>query len=180
MRPTYIYILLGLLSFMLPSCLKDNKEIFDKPAAARIDALIAEEKPSSSCAQGLAYGVLCWPRLLGSWLHAPDEFENGHVTMAGDNVDPELQATSEYSIVRDQGPVLTFPTYNEVIHSLASASLGYPEGIQGDYEFAILSATADTVRLLGKKWGNEMRLVRIPDAVVSRSRSSVSSMSAKG
>ena len=50
-----------------------------------------------------------------------------------------------------------------MIHSLASASLGYPEGIQGDYEFAILSATADTVRLLGKKWGNEMRLVRIPD-----------------
>lgn len=44
MRPTYIYILLGLLSFILPSCLKDNKEIFDKPAAARIDALIAEEK----------------------------------------------------------------------------------------------------------------------------------------
>ena len=28
MRPTYIYILLGLLSFMLPSCLKVNKESF--------------------------------------------------------------------------------------------------------------------------------------------------------
>ena len=47
MRPTYIYILLGLLSFMLPSCLKDNKEIFDKPAAARIDASSLTEKPSS-------------------------------------------------------------------------------------------------------------------------------------
>ena len=164
MRPTYIYILLGLLSFMLPSCLKDNKEIFDKPAAARIDALITEEKALLEAApKGWRMEYYAGRDYSGPGFTLLMKFENGHVTMAGDNVDPELLATSEYSIVRDQGPVLTFPTYNEVIHSLASASLGYPEGIQGDYEFAILSATADTVRLLGKKWGNEMRLVRIPD-----------------
>ena len=164
MRPTYIYILLGLLSFMLPSCLKDNKEIFDKPAAARIDALIAEEKALLEAApKGWRMEYYAGRDFSGPGFTLLMKFENGHVTMAGDNVDPELRATSEYSIVRDQGPVLTFPTYNEVIHSLASASLGYPEGIQGDYEFAILSASADTVRLLGKKWGNEMRLVRIPD-----------------
>ena len=122
---------------MLPSCLKDNKEIFDKPAAARIDALIAEEKALLEAApKGWRMEYYAGRDYSGPGFTLLMKFENGHVTMAGDNVDPELLATSEYSIVRDQGPVLTFPTYNEVIHSLASTSLGYPEGIQGDYEFA--------------------------------------------
>ena len=164
MRPTYIYALLGVLTLLLPSCLKNNKEMFDKPAAARIDALISEEKALlESAPKGWRMEYYAGRNYSGPGFTLLMKFENGHVTMAGDNVDPELLATSEYSIVRDQGPVLTFPTYNQVIHALASASLGYPEGIQGDYEFAILSAKADTIQLLGKKWGNEMRLIRISD-----------------
>ena len=138
MRPTYIYALLGVLTLLLPSCLKNNKEIFDKPAAVRIDALISEETALlESAPKGWRMEYYAGRNYSGPGFTLLMKFENGHVTMAGDNVDPELLATSEYSIVRDQGPVLTFPTYNQVIHALASASLGYPEGIQGDFDFAL-------------------------------------------
>ena len=87
MRPTYIYILLGLLSFMLPSCLKDNKEIFDKPAAARIDALIAEEKALLEAApKGWRMEYYAGRDYSGPGFTLLMKFENGHVTMAGDNV----------------------------------------------------------------------------------------------
>ena len=36
------------------------------------------------------------------------------------------------------------------------------DGIQGDYEFSILRATADSIVLRGRKWKNEMVLTRLP------------------
>ena len=44
MHKKSLYTLLGLLALLLlPSCLKDSKEIFDRSAAARIDELVAKD-----------------------------------------------------------------------------------------------------------------------------------------
>ena len=80
----------------------------------------------------------------------------------GDVLDPEEKATSDYAVVKDQGPTLSFNVYNKVIHPLAEAWLGNPDGIQGDYEFSILRATTDSIVLRGRKWKNEMVLTRLP------------------
>ena len=89
-------------------------------------------------------------------------FRNGKATMASDASDTAVFYTSDYDVVKDQGPVLTFNTFLEPIHSLAGGMASFPEGRQGDYEFSILSTSADTIRLRGKKWGNEMMLTRNP------------------
>jgi len=54
--------------------------------------------------------------------------------------------------VNDNCPVLTFNTYNNIMHIWADPrqdGLGY----EGDYEFLILEATPERVRLKGKKYG---------------------------
>lgn len=158
-----IYVLLGLAALLLPSCLKDDKQFFDQPAAARIDALVAQDKQLlESAPEGWRLSYYAGRDYSGPGYSILMKFADGHVTMMGDNADPELVATTAYDVVKDEGPVLTFNTYNAVLHPLASASLGHPEGIQGDYEFSMRATSSDTIRLVGKKWGNEMLLTRLP------------------
>lgn len=164
MKKFFAYTLLCLLALSLPSCLRDEKQLFDSSPAVRLDETIAHDKQILEAApQGWILQYYAGKDYTGAGYTLLMKFEHGRVTMMGDNVDPELQVSTPYDVVKDQGPVLTFPTFNGVIHPLASASLGHPEGIQGDYEFAILEASEDKVRLRGKKWKNEMILTRLPE-----------------
>ena len=69
---------------------------------------------------------------------------------------------SDYDVVQIKAPCSRSITYNEALHFLASAALGYPDGIQGDYEFAFISTSTDVINLRGKKWKNNMTLTRMP------------------
>lgn len=163
MKKLFAYTLLSLLTLGLPSCLRDDKQLFDSSPAARLDQTIAQDKQLlESAPQGWILQYYAGKNYTGAGYTLLMKFEHGRVTMMGDNGDPELVATTEYNVVKDQGPVLTFPTFNGVIHPLASASLGHSEGIQGDYEFAILEASPERIRLRGKKWENEMILTPLP------------------
>lgn len=164
MKKLFLYTLLSLLSLGLSSCLRDEKQLFDGSPAARVDRAVAEDKLllESAAPQGWILQYYAGKDYTGPGYTLLMKFEHGKVTMMGDNGDPELVATTDYDIVKDQGPVLTFPTFNGVIHPLASAWLGHAEGIQGDYEFAILEASTERIRLRGKKWGNEMILTPLP------------------
>jgi hypothetical protein len=56
------------------------------------------------------------------------------------------------------GPVLSFDEYNDIFHFFSDPSYdiggGPGKGLEGDFEFLILKATADTVKLKGRKTGN--------------------------
>ena len=139
MKKLFAYTLLSLFTLGFSSCLRDDKQLFDSSPATRLDAIITQEKQLlESSPQGWILQYYAGKDYTGAGYTLLMKFENGKVSIMGDNGDPELIATSDYDIVKDQGPVLTFPTFNAVIHPLASASLGHPEGIQGDYEFVIL------------------------------------------
>ena len=164
MKKLFAYTLLSLFTLGFSSCLRDDKQLFDSSPATRLDAIITQEKQLlESSPQGWMLQYYAGKDYTGAGYTLLMKFENGKVSIMGDNGDPELIATSDYDIVKDQGPVLTFPTFNAVIHPLASASLGHPEGIQGDYEFVILETSQDRIRLRGKKWKNEMTLTRLPE-----------------
>ena len=51
------------------------------------------------------------------------------------------------------------------MHEKAQTSSQNVNGEEGDYEFLILKATADTIHLKGKKWGNHMYLTRLAENV---------------
>lgn len=153
---------LGLMVATLPSCLKDDKANFSGSPAARLDEAVKENKQIlESAPNGWSLGYYAGRNYSGPGFTLTLKFKDGKAYIMGDNKDATTVGVSEYDIVKDQGVVLTFPTYNSVIHELAGASQGYPEGLQGDYEFAILEANANFIRLRGKKWKNEMILTPI-------------------
>ncbi len=153
---------LGLMVATLPSCLKDDKANFSGSPAARLDEAVKVNKQIlESAPNGWALGYYAGRNYSGPGFTLTLKFKDGKAYIMGDNKDATTVGVSEYDVVKDQGVVLTFPTYNSVIHELAGASQGYPEGLQGDYEFAILEANANFIRLRGKKWKNEMILTPI-------------------
>ena len=66
--------------------------------------------------------------------------------------------TSDYRIVNGRGVVLTFDTYNALLHYWSQPSGTDYDGYASDYEFTFVSASPDSVILRGVKHGNLLRM----------------------
>lgn len=112
--------------------------------------------------------------------------KNTSVTIAGDNVwigGKYKESTSMFEVITDDGPVLTFNTFNPIFHLFATpdnvvgngapTDPNNPEkdldesgyGHRGDYEFVIEKGTKELITLRGKKWGQTILLKRLADDV---------------
>ena len=69
--------------------------------------------------------------------------------------------TSTYNLVGDDGPVLTFDTYNKLMHIFATPSQGEYEAKDGDFEFILLKVTDSEITLKGKRSGNVMYMHKL-------------------
>ena len=87
---------------------------------------------------------------------------DGKAHVSGEIADADMVTSSSWDVVKDQGPVLTFNTYNAIMHELSQPMQDPVDGYEGDYEFIIMRTTNDSIYLKGKKWGNEMLLTRMP------------------
>ena len=76
----------------------------------------------------------------------------------------ETDSASTWQVKSDYGPILTFDTYNKVLHAWADPGTD-GSGLLGDYEFLILKATPELVLLKGKKHSaySVLRPVKNPD-----------------
>ena len=180
--------LVALSALTLGSCLKNEvDEIFDEDAVARLDKAKADyidiltsnggkwqlEYYSNSDEPGYIYLMT---------------FRNdGSVTISGKNiwigyVEGESLAiptygsqTSLWDVVTDNGPVLSFNSYNKYFHIFADPEdipslsdedvdeTGY--GHEGDYEFDLMSYSNDTLYITGKKYGIDMIMTRVDGSV---------------
>ena len=156
----FLFILVGLV---MQSCLTEDKEKFSVSAADRMEEnLIESEKVFLSAPNG-------W---LMKYYPQKNKIYGGYTLLINFEQENKVKATSErggsttvveslYSLTGDDGPVLRFDTYNELIHYFAEPK--NPDGIgpadsgmQGDYEFVIIDAKPDRVELRGKKTGNKI------------------------
>ena len=80
--------------------------------------------------------------------------------MASQIAGADETVSSLYSVKSEQATMLSFDTYNYLVHYF-----GQPQGsmaddpngtLGGDYEFVISDATADRIELKGKKYGNRI------------------------
>ena len=175
----YIYLSIALLTASaFCSCSNEEEDIFDQSAAERLEASKAEytdiltanggkwlmEYFANTEEQGYAFVVTF--------------NKNGAVNVAGNNewIKGFKNDTSLWDIVLDNGPVLTFNSYNDVFHVMSDPAdiIGGPfneatgteidetgTGHGGDYEFMIMGktdATGDDIRLKGKKRGYDIWL----------------------
>lgn len=159
-------ILIGTAVLGLSACsLHDDTELFDEPAAERLEKNVAADKTLlESASNGWELHLWTGKDYSGGGYTYFMKFANDKVTVSSDIAPANMKTTSSYDVISDQGPVLTVNTYNEIFHYLAEPSMEDDDGEQQDYEFVITRTTNDSIYLRGKKWGNHMVMTRVAES----------------
>lgn len=172
MKKIFFYIMFAVAGLSLQSCLHDDDEIFDKSAAERINEAVANAKEVlTSSQEGWVMHYYAGREYAYGGLNLAMKFTDGKVQMYNEtatNKDGSYKSVvSTYKITRDQGPVLAFDTYNDLLHIYGDpAGSGAPTDVDGweaDYEFVIMNISEDqnTITLKGKKFNNTIVLERL-------------------
>lgn len=163
MKKTILGTAIALAALSLQSCLHDNEELFEKSAAERIEEAVAADKQLlESADNGWQMHFYTGEQYTGGGYTMFMKFKNGKAYVSSDIAPANMVTTSSYDVTKDQGPVLTFNTYNTIMHYLSQPYSGDVDGEQGDYEFVIMKTTQDSIYVKGKKWKNEFVMTRIP------------------
>lgn len=143
------------LSMVLASCNRDEKNLFDQSASERARMAIDSAKaylPATANGWDMVY----FANTGAEGYHVLLKFdENGQVVAAAKNAKTTknkyaVDSTSVWAVQMDYGPILTFNTYNDVMHAWADPR-NDGDGYSGDYEFLILESNPDYFKLKGKK-----------------------------
>ncbi|MBO5193690.1 MAG: DUF4302 domain-containing protein [Bacteroidales bacterium] len=143
------------------SCLKDQQDIFDKTASARMQEFLENTRAVLTDAE---YGWrMEYFTDYGGYNYAL-KFKDGQVT-ASSEMKPGETETSYYKLTTDDGPVLSFDTHSEILHFFATPSSSEYEGKGGDFEFIILSAEPSEIVLKGERSGYIAHLYPLTEPV---------------
>ncbi|MDR2293458.1 MAG: DUF4302 domain-containing protein [Prevotellaceae bacterium] len=154
--------------FLLQSCVKDEENIFDDSAAIRGQKAVSEYMQLLVSAENGWY-VDYYPELnhkVGGYAMYLKFSANGMVDVSCEiatNLPPYQMETSQFEVFMEQGPILSFSTYNKVMHYFSEPYSTDVNGREGDYEFIIMNAKTDEILIKGKKGGNKMTLRRNTD-----------------
>lgn len=165
-----LFLLASVISFT--ACTPTVDDVFDKSSAERIHEAQAEDlKVLTSAPDGWVmeyfvgsqyggYNVLC-------------KFnQDNTVTVSSEAGAPDSVYTSHFKFEQSQGVLLSFDTHNPLFHYYSNPE--NPDrigtngvGMNGDFEFRVIKATADSVILVGKKHGARIVMTPFPKAKYS-------------
>lgn len=150
----YIFIVIALAS-VLCACSREEANLFDKSAAERAQEALEN---GNTVLTGAEHGweMLYFANTESRGYNLLVRFlPNGQVIATAKNSLTTknkimTDSISTWAVKNDYGPIITLDTYNSVLHAWAD-----PQddgiGFEGDYEFLILHADPNYVKLKGKK-----------------------------
>ena len=169
-----------LMSASLASCNHEEADIFDQSAAHRTEEARKMYKEILLDKGGKWQMEYFTTEQEHGYVYLFTFRNDGTVTISGNNefiskltnIDSNTPSygseTSLWTILSDNGPVLSFNSYNTIFHLFATPEdipgterdeQGY--GHSGDYEFDLMKFSNDTLYLEGKKNGAEIIMTRI-------------------
>lgn len=164
MKKIFSIVALATITLALQSCLKDDDELFELSSAERIEKAADDTRTLlKSAKNGWMMHYYTGQEYSGTGLTMFMRFDETKAYVASDLADPDSISSSSWDIKKDQGVVITFDTYNEIMHYLAEPSGSSVDGEEADYEFVVLRTTEDSIYVRGKKWGNHMVMTRVSD-----------------
>jgi len=164
-----IYLLLTLCIF---ACSPQEDDLFEDSAANRLTRAVSEYTTLLEGSEnGWAMEFFPGDLTMGGIAYTV-KFKNGNVEMRCEeninDVDSIVKSgqkyNSLYSVKSEQSIILSFDTYNPLIHYYSEPkSSSDVDGYASDYEFVFqgVNQTKDSVYLKGKRYGNELVLVRL-------------------
>ncbi|MDY6301449.1 MAG: DUF4302 domain-containing protein [Bacteroidales bacterium] len=179
----FLLSLVALTSMTMMSCKNETDEIFDDDAVTRLENAkdnfinILTDKGgkwqmqyySNSNEPGYVY-VMTF-RTDGSVTISGKNIWIGKVEGESLDVPTYGSQTSLWDVITDNGPVLSFNSFNKYFHVFADPEdipsmsdedtdeTGY--GHEGDYEFDLMKYSGDTLYITGKKYGIDMIMTRL-------------------
>ncbi|MCD8184451.1 MAG: DUF4302 domain-containing protein [Bacteroides sp.] len=173
MKKIFNLLFMSLAVALYSSCTSEEEDLFDQSSAARIEAAIKADKEILT---GAANGWLMeyYPsssQQYGGYTILVSFAEDGNATVASDALDADQTATSTYSLKQSAGVILSFDTYNEVMHFFSDpknpAGIGTNgKGMEGDFEFNIMEASKEKVVMVGRKTQSRIVMTPLADGVV--------------
>ena len=159
---------------MFTACAGEQEDIFDKSAAERLNevsSVYTQRLTSSAAGWAMEYyptNGTSAPTGSGYLLLA-DFNTDESVTMGAKNDYTDgayLSEKSTWDVITDNGPVLSFNSYNKCLHIFSDPgfySTGL--GLEGDYEFVMVDVpeNGEFIMLKGKKRSTYIRLTRLAD-----------------
>ena len=164
--------LLGLTLMGAQSCLKSYVDYFNESSSERLSTYLSD---LDAMLGGEQYG---WRMeyFVGNedgdfgGINVALKFDSdkGSVTAMSEE-DKTAAYTSLYVLITDSGPVLSFDTYNPILHKYGTASSEYYEGRGGDYQFFIIGYDKEqkVVNLKGKRNGKFCTLRPLSEPIES-------------
>lgn len=145
----------------LTACRFEDDDLFEESPALRIQHYNAEVsqllcKPENGWVMQYFYG----DDVMGLNLFCQFKAD-GTVRMAGDHQymgNAYREDTSLWKMLPEDGPILAFNTYNDVISYFGDPQSD-GEGLGGDYQFLVLRATEQEIVLRGQRHNAEVRLI---------------------
>ena len=162
----YKIIIIVCMATLLASCVRDTENLFDKSAEGRINEAVQTYRDLLT-AQTNGWIVEYYPEKTQKYggFNLYFRFEGNQVAVRSE-IDPSVSAISTWSTGTDMGPTINFDTYNSVLHYFSDPGVpqggGYGLNYEGDYEFVVVSGSADEFILMGKKTKNIIRMTPLP------------------
>lgn len=170
MKNTYYFIIFLFGILLLSGCKKEESDIFGASAAERMNKAILDNLDLLTSAEnGWVMDYFANNQSAGYILLVKFN-KNGSATIASKseltkNKEYE-QDSSLYEIIGDNGPVLTFNTFNNVLHRFSNPIDPEGYGLEGDYEFVIMKSENDRIILKGKKHSATVILTKLSKNVL--------------
>ena len=163
------YLLTMVVAVMtVSSCSNEQEDFFNDSSANRANAEIKNTiEVLASASNGWIMQYFPGdPETWGGYNMLAKFDTDGKVTVANEVSYADYTETSYYSVKQSAGVMLSFDTYNNLFHVFSdpSAPLAGDQGsgMEGDYDFSVLSATKDKVVLKGRKQGTYLELTPMP------------------
>ncbi len=158
----FIYLLLALPAFFLQSCQTEEDNVFDKPYSERMEEFLQKAQETLVASQyGWALDYYPQSNQTYGGVAYTIKFTRDNAIVRYENNPDDGEVKSLYKMKEDDGPVLSFDTYNTFLHTYATPKQGEYRGKEGDFEFVIDSIGADCVKIHGKRSLNTMYLRKL-------------------
>ena len=158
----FIYLLLALPALFLQSCQTEEENVFDKSYAERMDDFLQKAQETLVASQ-YGWALDYYPKSNQSYggVAYTIKFTRDNAIVRYENKPDDGEVKSLYKMKEDDGPVLSFDTYNTFLHTYATPKSGEYRGKEGDFEFVIDSIGADRIKIHGKRSLNTMYLHKL-------------------
>ncbi len=150
-------------AFTAFSCSLSEKDAFDKPSSERLSEYLEQVQMLLLNQSDNGWLMEYYPGASYAATTYVLQFDGQRVKAAHESDPFTWSDATTYRLTTDDGPVLSFDGYNELLHKYATPSQSKYQARGGDFEFAIVSADSEKIVLRGRRSRNLCTLRPLDD-----------------